>query len=61
VFGKHTLSLKVGIVGTEAQAQLGLVGPIDNPRTFFFFKSGLDSAQPYSWAEMKVQAILFSL
>jgi len=38
VFGKHTLSLKVGIVGTEAQAQLGLVGPIDNPRTFFFLK-----------------------
>ena len=60
MFGKHTLSLKVGIVGTEAQAQPGLVGPIDNPRTFFFL-SGLDSAQPYGWAEMKVQAILFSL
>jgi len=52
VFDKHTLSLNVGIVGTEAQAQPGLAEPIDNPTTFFL--SGLDLAQPYGWAEMKV-------
>jgi len=39
VFGKHTFSLNVGIVRTEAQAQPGLAGPIDNPTTFFL--SGL--------------------
>jgi len=45
VFGKHILSLKVGLIGPEAQAQPGLDGLTDNPKvtSSFFFKKKMDS------------------
>ena len=45
MFGKHTLSLKAGLIGLEAQAQPGLDGLTDNPKvaSSFFKKKKLDS------------------
>jgi hypothetical protein len=38
LFGKHTHSLKIGLVGPEAQAQPGLVGPTGDPTFASFLK-----------------------